>query len=288
MNLLSRLSTAFILALSVTSCNAQIKNAKIETVKVYGNCDMCENNIEKAANKKHISKAEWNKNTKTAILTYDSSKTTSDAILKSIAYAGYDNQNYIAPDAAYNKLEQCCQYERKMKKEEAKQDTKTKTTRVMETANKTSITENINQLYAVYASYFELKNALVKDDGILAAEKAKELYKAINAVPMEKLTTEQHIVWMKYQKELSYHAERIKDTEELEQQREIFMSLSKNMFEVMKVIKNEAMVYYDFCPMANSGKGAYWVSEESKIANPYFGKQMLTCGSVKETVNPTK
>ena len=100
---------------TATSCQSQINNAKTETVKVYGNCGMCESTIEKAANKKKVSKADWNKDTKMATITYDSKKTTLDAVLKNIALAGYDNQSFLAPDAAYNKLPGCCQYEREKK-----------------------------------------------------------------------------------------------------------------------------------------------------------------------------
>lgn len=34
--------------------NAQIKNSKTETVKIYGNCGMCETNIEKAGTIKKV------------------------------------------------------------------------------------------------------------------------------------------------------------------------------------------------------------------------------------------
>jgi hypothetical protein len=36
------------LLLSVTAANAQIKNTKTENRKIFGNCGMCETNIEKA------------------------------------------------------------------------------------------------------------------------------------------------------------------------------------------------------------------------------------------------
>lgn len=107
---------AAVVLLSTSACQSQINNAKTETVKVYGNCGMCETTIEKAANKKKISKADWNEETKIASITYDSKKTTLDAVLKNIALAGYDNQSFLAPDAAYNKLPGCCKYEREKSK----------------------------------------------------------------------------------------------------------------------------------------------------------------------------
>jgi hypothetical protein len=45
---------AITLLLSFTACNAQIKNAKTESVKIYGNCGMCETTIEKAGNVKKV------------------------------------------------------------------------------------------------------------------------------------------------------------------------------------------------------------------------------------------
>lgn len=56
------------------------------------------------------------------------------------------------------------------------------------------------------------------------------------------------------------------------------------MYELIKVSKQEKPVYYQHCPMANKGKGANWLSKENAIKNPYYGSQMLTCGSTVETI----
>lgn len=110
MKILSLIATA--LLLTSTSLFAQIKNAKTEIVKVYGNCGMCKSKIEKAANQKNISKAEWNEETGMATITYDEKLTNKEAILKKIALVGYDSDVFKATDAAYNKLHGCCQYDR--------------------------------------------------------------------------------------------------------------------------------------------------------------------------------
>ncbi len=91
----------------------QIANAATDTVHVYGNCGMCEKTIEKSAFVKGEASAEWDKATDRAVITYDSTKTTVDQVLKRIADAGYDNELYRAPDKVYNNLHGCCQYERK-------------------------------------------------------------------------------------------------------------------------------------------------------------------------------
>lgn len=96
----------------LTSCDAQVNNAKTETIKIYGNCGMCKKTIEKAGNVENIAKVNWDKDTKMATISYDSSKTTLDEILQRIANAGYDSDTFSAPDEVYNNLHGCCQYER--------------------------------------------------------------------------------------------------------------------------------------------------------------------------------
>jgi copper chaperone CopZ len=97
--------------------NAQVKNGKTETVKVYGNCGMCKKTIEKAANEKGVSKAVWDEKTSMLTITYNPAKTSTDAILKKVALAGYDSDTFRADDTTYNNLHGCCQYERPAAKE---------------------------------------------------------------------------------------------------------------------------------------------------------------------------
>lgn len=281
---------AAVALLSNTACQSQINNAKTETVKVYGNCGMCESTIEKAASKKKISKADWNVDTKIATITYDSKKTTLDAVLKNIALAGYDNQSFLAPDAAYNKLPGCCKYDREKKQVAViTQPVKDTTTPQQNHGNHqhdgmNNAAQETNQLTAVFDNYFALKDALVKTDGNTASAKAKDLETAINAVKMDKLAMDVHMVWMKVLNDLKEDAEHISGTKDIAHQRDHFMNFSKNMYELIKVANPAETVYYQFCPMANDGKGANWLSKESKIKNPYYGSQMLTCGKTVETI----
>lgn len=111
MKSLKKILIAAVVLLSI-SVNAQIKNKKTETVKILGNCEMCKKNIEKAGNVSKIAAVEWNVDSNMAKLTYDSTKTNSDEILKRIANAGYDSEQYKATEEQYKKLHGCCQYDR--------------------------------------------------------------------------------------------------------------------------------------------------------------------------------
>lgn len=102
-----------------TASFAQIKNEKVETAKVNGNCGMCKRTIEKAGNLKNEAQVIWDADNQRATITYDSGKTTIDTVLKRIAQVGYDNEKYLAPDEVYSNLHDCCQYERKLKQAKA-------------------------------------------------------------------------------------------------------------------------------------------------------------------------
>jgi periplasmic mercuric ion binding protein len=100
-----------ILAIVISSTvYSQSVTTKTETIKVSGNCDMCKARIEKAAKVDGVSKAEWNKETKMLALTFDPSKTNTEAIGKKVAAAGHDTEKVKAEAKAYDKLPGCCKY----------------------------------------------------------------------------------------------------------------------------------------------------------------------------------
>lgn len=283
MKFISNILVAITVLLSFTSCNAQIKNAKTETVKIYGNCGMCEKTIEKAGNLKDIVKIDWNVDTKMATITYDTKKTNQDEILTRIALSGYDSDKFLAPDDVYDNLHGCCQYERV-----AKVAVKTEVI-AEEHSNHENLTETpevkiSSQIKVVFDNYFALKDELVKTDANSASAKAATLLLTINRVEMQTLKTEEHNVWMRIVKNIKEDAEHISDTKDIKHQREHFVTLSKNIYDLIKVSKQETPIYYQFCPMANNGKGANWLSKENTVKNPYYGSMMLNCGEVMETI----
>lgn len=87
------------------------------SLKVSGNCGMCKKNIEKAAKNAGATAASWDKVSKVLTFSFDASKTSTDKIETSIAGAGYDTEHKEATMEAYKKLDECCQYERKKKKQ---------------------------------------------------------------------------------------------------------------------------------------------------------------------------
>lgn len=146
-------------------------------------------------------------------------------------------------------------------------------------------TDTASVFKKVVTSYFDLKNALTRDEARRASIDAGELQRAIDSVPMDNLSPPQHELWSKYYSRLHHEAGAIHDGKNLRIEREQFKELSADMFRVLSDLKiNTTDLYYQYCTMAN----AYWVSEKSTVDNPYYGQAMPTCGVTKDTLKATK
>jgi copper chaperone CopZ len=107
----------FILSLSFLAISFFGLAQKPTKIKVSGNCGMCKNHIEKAAKDAGATNASWDKVSKLLTVSFDASKTNVDKIETAIAGAGYDTEHKEASQEAYKKLDECCQYDRKTKKQ---------------------------------------------------------------------------------------------------------------------------------------------------------------------------
>ena len=89
---------------------------------VRGNCGMCQKTIEKAANSvEGVSSAEWNKEKKVIMVSYDNTKISLMDVHKAIAASGYDTEKISANPDAYNKLPGCCKYDHEMEMNQKEQ-----------------------------------------------------------------------------------------------------------------------------------------------------------------------
>ncbi len=158
----------------------------------------------------------------------------------------------------------------------------------MPTKTNTQNSGLLSQFKSVLEEYYSLKDALVADNAKLASDKANALQMSLTTISTDGWSTAQLNIFSKsLQDKLQTDVTSIKENnKKIDIQRKHFITLSENITKLVKELKlNVAPAYLQFCPMANGGKGAYWLSKENKVLNPYYGKQMLTCGSVKEIYN---
>ncbi|MDB5120359.1 MAG: hypothetical protein JWN56_1577 [Sphingobacteriales bacterium] len=123
----------------------------------------------------------------------------------------------------------------------------------------------------VYAHYTHLKNALVESnvkEAKLAGEQLEFELKGIKGCENTAKT-------------VSF----IADQSDIEKQRTHFIAVSSDIIAMLKHAElSSGKMYVDYCPMADAGKGAYWLSSNKAIENPYYGDKMLKCGEVKEVI----
>jgi hypothetical protein len=144
------------------------------------------------------------------------------------------------------------------------------------------VSASASPIESILNPYFELKNALTEDDDKAAGEAGKEMVKALESFDKSSLNDEQSKVYSDIHEDAKEHAEHIAaNVGNIKHQREHFETLSEEIYELAKSVGGKKL-YYVNCPMYNNNKGANWVSEVKEIRNPYLGKEMLECGTVKE------
>ena len=69
------------------------------------------------------------------------------------------------------------------------------------------------------------------------------------------------------------------------EKRKAFQMISAGLFDLVRTVRyDKEKIYLLHCPMAFNNTGADWLSNATEIKNPYFGKDMLTCGEVRDSV----
>ncbi|MCA0398841.1 MAG: DUF3347 domain-containing protein [Bacteroidetes bacterium] len=128
-----------------------------------------------------------------------------------------------------------------------------------------------DKLNAVYQHYIHLTTALINGNAAEAKIASNAIEVGIKEVPGGE--------------SIAANAAKITTASDIEAQRAAYSPLSNDFIALVKksgVAGGE--LYVDYCPMALNDKGAYWLSANKEIRNPYFGDKMMNCGEVKETI----
>lgn len=152
------------------------------------------------------------------------------------------------------------------------------------TVKETGTTANTDgAIREMVTQYLQIKNALANDNGKDAAIAGNAFVASMGKMEKTSLTAEKKKTWDDLSDDAKEMAEHIgKSADKIEHQREHFDMLSRDMYDMIKVFGAGQPLYNDYCPMYNNKKGATWLSEIKEIKNPYLGKKMPTCGTVKE------
>jgi uncharacterized protein (DUF885 family) len=164
--------------------------------------------------------------------------------------------------------------------------TEPKTTNDNQASGAPSVAASSSPVGGLLQTYLQMKSDFANNDDKGAADAGNKMLKAFNDFNESSLKEADKKVFEDIRDDAKEHAEHIgKNAGNIKHQREHFDMLSKDMYDLVKKFGAGEKIYVDFCPMYNDNKGAKWLSETKEITNPYLGKDMNTCGTIKEELN---
>lgn len=127
------------------------------------------------------------------------------------------------------------------------------------------------------ASYLAIKDALVANDSISVKKAAITLTEALQKFKPAGMPADSQRVFNETKARLLADVTSIAGTQNVNKQRKYFSTFSQSFWQLTGIIPmSNATLYYQQCPMT----GVTWVSNKEEIKNPYYPKNMLTCGKV--------
>ena len=126
--------------------------------------------------------------------------------------------------------------------------------------------------------------ALADDSKTFGKDEYHQLDQKLNEFDRSVIPIDQKQHLTQYLDSLSVYAKKGMESITMEDARDAFYYLSKQMIELHQMFgHDEADPYYlTFCPMARDNAGAYWLQTVDTVYNSFYGDMMLRCGSIKE------
>ncbi len=101
---------AIVMLVGLVSFGQDNAKFKTDTLKVYGNCEMCEDRIENACDVIGVKRASWDAETGMLTITYKPTKISLEEIHQLCADIGHSTEKLKANEEAYANLLHCCKY----------------------------------------------------------------------------------------------------------------------------------------------------------------------------------
>lgn len=143
--------------------------------------------------------------------------------------------------------------------------------------------ETQKELEQVIDAYLQVKDALVKDGEEAVNKAVGVMAEKVSAVVPAQLEGKGLEAWQNHKALYETKLKEMQHTTGLENKRSYFSHISEIMYCTIKSFGlKQGNLFAVFCPMALDNKGAYWITDNKKIQNPYFGGKMPECGEIKE------
>ncbi len=122
----------------------------------------------------------------------------------------------------------------------------------------------------IFKQYINVESALVNTDAEATSSESAKLLNLLN----------EH----KSDAKVLAAVENMEKSADVEIQRKNFVQVTESMEKMLEGALKSGTIYKQYCPMAFGDTGAYWLSTNREILNPYFGDKMLKCGRVDSEI----
>jgi len=147
----------------------------------------------------------------------------------------------------------------------------------------------LNSFTQFLNNYYTLKDALVATDSAAAIAAVPNFLASADSLGDIKISFDSTgaiaATAADYVQTVKTALNELQNAPNVEAIRKNFQAVSDAMYDLVRTVQYDGeTVYHQYCPMAFNDQGAYWLSNVSDIKNPYFGKKMLSCGEVKDSL----
>ena len=151
------------------------------------------------------------------------------------------------------------------------------------------------------SSYYALKDASVNYDTVQMNAAAKAVGAGAMQLPLDAMkadsTGAERETAKSYTNTIYTAAMQLTGKNDIDQKRRDFYAISNALYDLARTVKYDRQtIYHQHCPMAFNGEEeAYWLSNSSKIVNPYLGNKhpkyraaMAGCGDITDSLGYAK
>lgn len=152
-------------------------------------------------------------------------------------------------------------------------------------------TSAFNQSYnTLLAAYIGLKDALIAGDTTKVNAAAGGVKTAADNLKVDDIQGDSSgdikATARSFASTISGSAQNTAAEGSLSAKRKEFELIAEALWNLTRTVKYDGQkLFWHYCPMAFNNRGAYWLSDNRQVRNPYFGHEMLECGSVQDSLD---
>lgn len=147
----------------------------------------------------------------------------------------------------------------------------------------------VQSLNPLFGAYFAAQETLAADNFDEFKFAAGDIAFAVELAESEPLRGKAREAWSTYSHAILKSAAAAAASADILQARKHFEGMSKAALQLEYAFGHSSGQSFEmYCPMALDFKGAAWLQRGDQLANPYFGAEMLRCGTTEAVFEATK